>query len=232
MDDGTIGISQIDRREKHVESLVDSIQSLFKLLSIDFNRIEAIAVDVGPGLFTGIRTGIATVMAMVKSKNLKALPVTSLDILAYQGDFIPSELIVPVIDAKKDEIYTGVYIKEYSGEFNPDITDQLRNLVSPVSLRLDELFDSLAANNSVLNNRVILYGSGVNRYFEELNSMAKAEDRFNVSLIRSEMFEVPSVKTLIKIAGDRLSQNAVCSSDLKPIYLRPPNIKIGWQTRQ
>ncbi len=236
LDGKVAGSFSIYRNQKHVEILVESIGKLLKSLSVELRELDAITVDVGPGLFTGIRTGIATTMALAKSTNLRTIPISSLEILAHQGRFLKGDLIVPIIDAKKDEVYfcpfsiiptSSPNLLKSIAEFNAN----LETKGNAMSSSLSNVFDHLASIDGIGDKKVVLLGSGLNRYCEDFIKLAENENRFNAVLFADDYFEKPDVQSLLKIAQQVGLIDSVFASDLKPNYLRQANIKIGWETR-
>ena len=79
------------------------IDELFKDTNLTLDNIDLLACSQGPGSFTGIRIGIATIKAFADAKNIPVVGVTSLESLAY--NITESGLIVSLIDAKNENVY-------------------------------------------------------------------------------------------------------------------------------
>ncbi len=89
----------------HSVALMPCIEDLAKQAGLDFNELDFIACVVGPGSFTGIRIGVATVKAMCFVYNKPCLSVTSLDTLAYNK----FGKVLALIDAKHNGFYACGY---------------------------------------------------------------------------------------------------------------------------
>ncbi len=89
---------------RHAETLVPAIQFVCDSAEIDLREISVVAIDIGPGLFTGLRVGIATAKAMASALRVPMIGLSSLDLLAYQVRHSP-RLIVPVVDGKRGEVF-------------------------------------------------------------------------------------------------------------------------------
>ncbi|MDO5557665.1 MAG: tRNA (adenosine(37)-N6)-threonylcarbamoyltransferase complex dimerization subunit type 1 TsaB [Clostridia bacterium] len=91
----------------HSQKLMPLIDEILKSCNLSLNDIDLLACSIGPGSFTGIRIGVATVKAFVDVKNIPVVGVTSLESLAYN---IQDEgLICSMIDARNDNIYSGLF---------------------------------------------------------------------------------------------------------------------------
>ena len=72
------------------------------------SAIDGVAVDVGPGLFTGLRVGLATARAIATARNIPTAGVTSLEALAHPHRR-RAGLVAAVVDARRGEVYSAVY---------------------------------------------------------------------------------------------------------------------------
>jgi tRNA threonylcarbamoyladenosine biosynthesis protein TsaB len=221
-DGDLIGGIKIGQLSKQVEILIPSIQKLLDSVLIDIKYIQGIAVDVGPGLFTGIRTGIATAMAISKSLNIKILPVSSLEVLAVQANSLFGDIVVPIVDARRDEVYYSVYDRSNNG---------LNELSLPISKSVDDFISDLEKVDYLDGRTVTFVGSGVNRYFERLCKLNLNNHRFKAKVIKNDYFNFPSAEVLAEIAQVSPKDNFVLPNELKPNYVRSPNVIIGWETR-
>ncbi len=97
-------------RQELSASLIPTIESILNELGLRLTDIAAFGVGIGPGLFTGIRVGLATLKGLLFAKQKPVVGVVTLKALAYK--YVDEDLIspiVPLIDAKRDEVYTAVY---------------------------------------------------------------------------------------------------------------------------
>lgn len=123
----------------HSQNLMPLIDELFKETNLSLDDINLLACCQGPGSFTGIRIGIATIKAFSDAKNIPVIGVTSLESLAYN---IPDTgLIVSLIDAKNDNVYYSLFSnngKLYSkiGDYK---SDSIQNILDDLSIYDDKL---------------------------------------------------------------------------------------------
>ena len=107
-DDGVIATVEVTRGPRHAEILAPSIAFVCDQAGIALAEVDAIAVDIGPGLFTGLRVGIATANGLAQALRRPMIGVCSLDVLAHPRRFGASD-IVTVIDARRQEVYAARY---------------------------------------------------------------------------------------------------------------------------
>ena len=92
----------------HCELLTGFFTELTEEAGISPNAIEGIAVSTGPGSFTGLRIGIASAMGLAYGLGIRTAPVGTLAALAF-ASAAPGSLVCPVIDAKRSEMYAGLF---------------------------------------------------------------------------------------------------------------------------
>jgi tRNA threonylcarbamoyladenosine biosynthesis protein TsaB len=90
----------------HARELMPAIADVMERAGVDFGDLEAIAVGVGPGTFTGLRIGIATARALAGAAGVPLRPVSSLAALA---EGIDAEQRLPLIDARRGELFAALY---------------------------------------------------------------------------------------------------------------------------
>jgi len=91
------------------ERLLASIDCVLKTQTMTAQDIDAFALAVGPGSFTGIRIGVSTIKSLAEASKKPVVPVSSLEALALKLHQQGSRLLCPLIDAKKDEVYAALY---------------------------------------------------------------------------------------------------------------------------
>ena len=107
-----------DDEKTHSVKLMPMIDKAFKDTNLSLDDISLLACCIGPGSFTGVRIGIATIKAFSDVKNIPVVGITSLESLAYNVKQIskPTSLICSLIDAKNENVYCGLY--NFSNNFN------------------------------------------------------------------------------------------------------------------
>ena len=108
-EDGTLTAEySVQYKKKHSQSLVPMLSEMSGMVDLELSSIDFIAVTKGPGSFTGLRIGAATVKGLGLALNKPVLPVPTVDSLAcnlYGTD----RLICPLMDARRQQVYTGIY---------------------------------------------------------------------------------------------------------------------------
>ena len=104
---GVLASFSVERDRRHVEALVPAIHAIGRAAGVALADVDAVAVDVGPGLFTGMRVGIATAQGLAVALGRAVHPVRSLDVLAhpFRHAGIP---VAAVVDARRGEVFRSV----------------------------------------------------------------------------------------------------------------------------
>ncbi len=93
---------------RHAEQLAPTIRALCAELDVRLDRISAIGVGLGPGLFTGLRVGVTTAKIMAQALRVPVVGISSLDLVAYPLRYC-SRRIVVVLDARRHEVFDASY---------------------------------------------------------------------------------------------------------------------------
>ena len=207
--EGVITLFEVARGRRHAETLVPAIEFCCKQADVTLDELGLVAVDVGPGLFTGMRVGLATGKALAQALRIPMIGISSLDLLAFphrQSD----RVVVPVIDARKGEVFSAMYRAVPGG---------VQQVVAPRARRIDELVADLVARSQ----ETLCVGDGALRYRREIC------DGFHCEFA-DEAY--PSAGPLVQLAHARaLREEWEQPGDIRALYLRPPDAEINWATR-
>jgi tRNA threonylcarbamoyladenosine biosynthesis protein TsaB len=94
-------------RPAHARELMPAVTEVMERAGLGYAELEAIAVGVGPGSFTGLRIGIATARALASASGLELRPVSSLAALAAGMEGVEARL--PLIDARRGELFAALH---------------------------------------------------------------------------------------------------------------------------
>ena len=130
----------------HSQTLLPMIDSMVSLFGIDLSTIDAIAVSGGPGSFTGLRIGSATAKGLGLALDKPLIHVPTLDGTAYNL-YGAKGLICPIMDARRNQVYTGIY--RFEQEFEV--------VMEQDAMDMGELIEKLNG----MGERVIFLGDGV-----------------------------------------------------------------------
>ena len=98
----------INFKKTHSQTLLPMIDEISKMIELDMETIDAIAITGGPGSFTGLRIGSATAKGFGLALNKPIINVPTIDAMAY--NFYSSNYIIcPIMDARRSQVYTGIY---------------------------------------------------------------------------------------------------------------------------
>ncbi|MBM3803961.1 MAG: tRNA (adenosine(37)-N6)-threonylcarbamoyltransferase complex dimerization subunit type 1 TsaB [Acidimicrobiia bacterium] len=114
-DDGTLkGEFNAESEETHSVRLLPGIDTLLRSCGCAVKDVDVFAVVCGPGSFTGVRIGLTTIKGLAESLGKPVIPVTAFEawVEAFSGQ---QGVVVPVIDARRDEIYSAVYRRSSEG---------------------------------------------------------------------------------------------------------------------
>ena len=162
----------------HASWLHPAIESLLIKNNSSINEIKAIAVNNGPGSYTGLRVGLSTAKGLCFSLQIPLITVNALKLLAYAVKDAAVDLIVPMIDARRMEVFTAVYDKK------------LNEVTPPHALILDAI--SFA---SILETRNILFCGNAIQKAEPVIKSAHAKysmketDSSHLAALAFEMFQ-------------------------------------------
>lgn len=98
----------VDFKKTHSQTLLPMIDEVMRMLEFDLDDLDAIAVSGGPGSFTGLRIGSATAKGLGLALDKPLIHVPTLDAMAY-GLFGAAFLLCPMMDARRNQVYTGMY---------------------------------------------------------------------------------------------------------------------------
>ena len=107
-DETTMAEYTVNYKKTHSQTLLPMIDEMVKLLEIDLSTVDAIAVSGGPGSFTGLRIGSATAKGLGLALHKPLIHVPTLDATAYNL-YGTEALICPIMDARRNQVYTGIY---------------------------------------------------------------------------------------------------------------------------
>ncbi len=208
--EGVIATFEVTRGRRHAEILTPAIEFVLRNADIDVDELGCIAVDIGPGMFTGMRVGISAAKAMAQALRIPMIGISSLDLLAFPCRHT-DRVVVPVIDARKSEVSWAMYRQVPGG---------VQQVATPTVGPVDELVADLLARSQ----EALLVGDGAHRYRDEILEGYRCEIDAPVH---------PSVGALVELAHAKaLREEWVRPNEIEPIYLRPPDAQINWATRE
>jgi tRNA threonylcarbamoyladenosine biosynthesis protein TsaB len=169
----TISCKEIaEQNFSHAEKLHIFIEEILKENNITLQDLNAIAVSKGPGSYTGLRIGVSSVKGMCYALNIPMIAIDTLTLLAKQI-IIEEGIIIPMIDARRMEVYTAFFDKEYAmqREVRADIIDE--NSYSEINTNVHLVGDGIVKFKEVLtNNKFIFHDTIIYPSANEMSNLA------------------------------------------------------------
>ncbi len=197
----------VNFKKTHSETLMPMVDQVLRESEISVQDLDAIAVTIGPGSFTGLRIGLAAAKGLSLASGKPLIGVSTLDVLAHNIAFSDS-LICPLLDARKQEVYTAFY--DGSGIYPQRLTADMA--CSP-----EELVNRAQAQaEASAKKKIVLLGDGFNPYAQFFQDVLQ------------ECLQVPPAHLLLPRAaalgslawlraGDKDFDDAFT---LRPVYVR------------
>ncbi len=163
-DEKTIAEYTVNYKKTHSQTLLPMLDEIVRMTEFDLSTVDAIAVAGGPGSFTGLRIGAATAKGLGLALNKPLIHVPTVDGLAYNL-YGTTGLICPIMDARRDQVYTGLYRFE-DGQF--------QIVEKQMAISVQELIGKL----NQYGEKVTFLGDGVPVHGEELKKELQVECSF------------------------------------------------------
>jgi tRNA threonylcarbamoyladenosine biosynthesis protein TsaB len=185
---------RLTERPGHASELLPAVHEVMKRAGVGFADLDAVAVGLGPGTFTGLRIGVATARALAKAN---AMPVRGVSSLAALAAGMPAGMRLPLIDAKRGEVYGALF-------------DGAHAMWPPFAASIDALVERLRGERIT----ALAAGDGSLRFREELEAAGVA-----VAPLGSPV-HVVSAAHLCRLALDAPDASA---EQVLPDYVREPD---------
>lgn len=196
----------LDDERHHTETLMPGVADLLASSELRVKQLDRIVVDRGPGLYTGLRVGVATAIGLSIGANADLVSVTSLEVLArdaHRGGV--RGVLVAAVDGRRGELF----IQRFSLGDTVVAVDE-PSVTTPAAL---------AAWVEARGELVNLAGDGVRRYEAELSTVAPA------TLLLD--YATPSALVAVELGASRVPEESVA-----PMYLRDADAVANFTTRE
>jgi tRNA threonylcarbamoyladenosine biosynthesis protein TsaB len=210
--EGVLAQAHSARGKRHAENLTPTIDFVRRQARVDLREIGCVAVDLGPGLFTGLRVGIASAKALAQALRVPMIGVASLDLLAFPVRF-SNRLIVVAIDARRGEVFYAFY-RQVPGGVQRLTPHQVGNP------------EDVASELVATGEDCLLVGDGIVRYWDRFDGLTRVE-------LADSGLAYPTASSLVQLAhAQALREQWVQPWELEPLYLRAPDAEINWSMRE
>ncbi|HXY71139.1 MAG TPA: tRNA (adenosine(37)-N6)-threonylcarbamoyltransferase complex dimerization subunit type 1 TsaB [Actinomycetota bacterium] len=209
---GTVGAVHARADRPHHEMVSAAIAQLLEWSGTSPDALGGVAVGLGPGLFTGMRVGIATGKTMAQTIGIPIVGVASIDLLAFSARYA-RRLICAATDAKRGEVFYAFYRPVPGGVAR----EEDFQVGTP---------DDLLAELEARREDILLVGSGGLVYRQRLEGSAHVE-------LASPGLAHPSAEALVELAVPRFVREEFDRLyDVQPIYIRKADAEIAWDQRR
>lgn len=200
-DNGVLIAEKTDlESSRQAERLLPTISQLLKETNLSYSDINAVAVDIGPGSFTGVRIGLAASHGIAMAAKIPLIGVTGFEAITHQARM--SELyenMLVVFDARRGQVFAQLFHKNEPKD--------------PLMLEYKDIISL-----SGLHQHITIVGDGA-----EMVEPFMQVGKINYSII--EDFLLPSADMVALAAFDKLSSGNF-SINPAPLYIRPPDAKL------
>ena len=200
--------THMNTNKQHCEGLMPALDSCMTSAQVRPQDLDYIACTSGPGSFTGIRIGAATVKGLAHAANIGIIAVPTLDALAYnalsiQQPWCVTTLIVPIIDARRGQVYTATYKRDSS---------QLVRTNDYECILLTDVLNSLDA----IGEKAVFIGDAAEASRELLEKRWHFAAPTDLAYVRASSVGFLALEML------KNGYQSLKYSDFKPFYLRKP----------
>src|SRR5262245_48765422 len=198
---------------RHAETLAPAIRWCCEQCGVGLDQVSAIAVGIGPGMFTGLRVGVTTAKMLAQVRRVPVIAVPSLDLLAYPLRYA-RRLVVATIDARRHELYWAMYRQVPGGVQR--VSDY--ELAAP---------DDLVAEIEARGEDALVCGDGALRFADAFASLGRRVE------LAGPAHASPSLTALAELARARYEREDFCApADVLPMYVRRSDAELAWDRKE
>lgn len=196
-DDKLIVENELDNGKTHSENFMPLVKKSLEDANLKLSDIECFSVVVGPGSFTGIRIGVASLKAMAEFCNSNVVSIYSLEVLAA-NEYKKGRNICSMIDARNNQVYCGIFNEEL---------DKLEEFMA----------DDINACLDVIKkyDNIVFVGNGAILHSELIKEFLKNKS------IEFSVNNKQNARSLGIISYKKIKKGEYCTADtVVPVYLR------------
>lgn len=199
----------------HSQTLMPMVEHMLQLAGVTVKELDALAVNGGPGSFTGVRIGVSAVKGFAFTHNKPCVSVSTLASMAEGAACTPDTVICCVMDARCQQVYTALFEKTPTGE-------ALR-LTPDEAISIEELGQRLRG----LDKPVLLVGDGCDVCYQALSPVLTRLYAAPPSARYQQAAAAAVLAERLYLAGETVS-----ADNLLPVYLRLPQAERELRSRQ
>jgi len=194
----------------HSEKLIPLMDEILKRNSMAIKDIDGIAVSIGPGSFTGIRVGVSIARGLAQSLNIPLVGIPSLDGLAFDIG-TSREVVCPMIDALRREIYTALYVGR-------------KRLTPHQLIGIENWLERLKDERQTiifLGEAVDIYEELIKDSLQKKAKIVEKEKRYASAIRIAEL----GLEKLVSGEGKKYDE-------VFPLYIRRPEAEVKWEEKK
>lgn len=204
-----IAVKKINIKKNHSIQLMPAIEELVNEVKWQPADIERIAVANGPGSYTGVRIAVTTAKTLAWSLKADLVTYSSLEVMVLGQPYTSDQLLSPLFDARRGNVYTGLYRLNSEGE--------LTTVVSDRHIDFESWMEEIVSHNK----SVVFVGEAANVFSKEID---KNESLKTLGItIRSG--DLPQIEAM---ALDAPNRSSVSSHEIIPDYLKLTEAEENW----
>lgn len=192
----------VNNKKTHSQTLLPMIDEIFRMAQLDRESIDAVAAAAGPGSFTGLRIGAATAKGIGLALNKPLISVPTLEAMAYNAWGMQG-LIVPMMDARREQVYTGIY--RFDGE-------KITAVMGQDALSVEELMSRLNERGE----QAFLLGDGTTVFRDKIREALRIPYVFAPAHMNQQRAGAVACCAFVYAARGELT----AAADFRPDYLR------------
>ncbi len=204
-EDETLAELKVDLKAEYSRKLMSAIDCLLTSVSLDPNELSGLSISIGPGSFTGLRVGLATIKGLAYSLGKPIVAIPSLDAIAWRFGYL-SCVIASIIDAKKEEIYVALYQKR---------KDNLERISPYLVLPPQGL-------SKIITRKTLFVGPGVGAFRKRISESLKDKALFlseEICYVSGEAIARMGMRKLLRGEFENIGK-------LEPLYVRESDAQL------
>ena len=210
--DQILGEINLNSKKQHSVILMDLIDRLLTDYDLTIKDIDAFAISEGPGSFTGLRIGMATIKGLALGSKKPCVSISSLETLAYNAMTFDG-IICPIIDALRDNVYTNLY---------KNVNGKLTSISEASCSSLEDLISTLNERGE----KVIFIGDATQKHQARLKEEVKLANFAPMNCL------YPKASSLGELAIERLTNGLTNPlNEFVPVYLRKSQAETEYEKR-
>jgi tRNA threonylcarbamoyladenosine biosynthesis protein TsaB len=207
---GVIASAMVSRGATYNEFLLPAVRFCLDEAGLDYRNVSGVCVGLGPGLYTGMRVGVATAKALAQALSVPIVGLVSLDLVAYDVRYSHKAICV-ALDARRNEVFHAFYRSSPGG-------------IQRMTEYRVESPERLAVGITSRPEEVLLVGNGALLYRESF------EDCGPVVEVGTMSHAWPDARALVELSIPRMLREDFDSLyELRPLYLRRSAKPIQWE---